>query len=79
MTTSTRNFESFAWITFRKLMIMLGFGWSRDWASAKPWSVSGETVPYISTRVIGQNKNTSVRGFFLGPAAMIYAKTKNND
>lgn len=76
MTMTSRDFESFTWFTLREQKIMLGVGWSGDWATTKPWSVNGETVPYISARLIGQTENTKVLGFFLGPVAVLYGKSK---
>ncbi len=74
MSTTTRDFESFTWFTLRRLKIMIGFRWSSDWFSTKPWSVNGEPVPFVALQLIDQNENTCVHGLFLGPMAVIYGK-----
>ncbi len=43
----TRDYKSFSWWTIPYINVLIGFGWSYDWATKTPWTFDGEPVPYI--------------------------------
>ena len=49
--------------------------WSKDWADAHPWSLSGELMPYIGRRVQRYSDKGTYKGgvqmIIIGPIAII--------